>query len=757
VASLAAPVSLSEQFDEAAGGFMRSFWVFTSVFVAALAVAALANAQAQRVMGIDISYWNCGTSTTGISQANWNTAFNTPDVNGYTRQFAFIRASRGGTTGVDQPAGTPGGGTTSTLSRRYDDPRFMQNITRATAAGMLAGPYHFARPEIAGNTGLDEANHFIEAAGAWMRPGYLMPVFDLEAGSANGGNSLAQFSVDFSNRIYEAMGIRPAMYINGNYSNILQGATASLRDQLAKPVGAQPTVTGPAFPMLWNARYANESSPNSIPVQTGSPKTTPSTLSSYYGPWDDYGDAQPWSFWQYASTISVPGINAVDSTIDGNVSQGDIEYVRNYLVPAVWQHDASGDWSSLANWNSGQTVVAPVQAPGQTIPYSGGVLPTPRLPGAAGTGPTSGQYDTVILERPNANITVTVSSGSHNVRKLYMRESLEITGGTLSINYDPTYRANNNANVLHGGPISAQFSGAVTLGGSGRLNVHTLQVDAARTFTVNGGDLSFNRINLNPGATPATILVTGDMNVTPLGGAAAVIANGSGAGASGRIDLGGGNRRFHVADGAAATDLTIAVPLSNGGLAKSGAGVLALTAANTYAGDTFVEQGTLSISSPFLANAADVHLSLNSELSLNFAGTDVIDSLFINGVSQGVGTWGAIGSAADFTTPLITGTGLLQVSTFVPPPSPADFNLDGFVDAADLLVWEQNFGKVGDAAPLDGDANGDFNVDGNDFLVWQREFTGAPAAATAPIPEPGGLPLMAIAIAGTHAVRRRSH
>ena len=742
---------------------MRGFCMYGGVLIAALSLANSAMAQAQRVLGVDISYWNCGTSSTGISQANWNTAFNTPDANGNTRQFAFIRASRGGTTGVDKPAGTPGGGSTSTLSRRYDDSRFVQNITRATAAGMLAGAYHFGRPDIAGNTGTDEANHFIQAAGAWMRPGYLMPVFDLEAGSANGGSSLAQFSVDFSNRLYATMGIRPAIYINGNYSSILQGASTSLRNQLAQPVANQPSVVGPAFPMLWNARYGMGSVDqdeegydiNQIPIQTGSPQNNGAFNSTYYGPWNDYGNLQPWSFWQYSSVASLPGFNAVDSGIDTNVSQGDIEYVRNYLVPAVWWNDSSGDWSTLANWNSGQAVVAPVQAPGQATPYASGPLPTSRLPGAAGTGPTSGQYDTVILERTNANITVTVSTGSHNVRKLYMREALEITGGSLTINYDPTYRANNNANVLHAGPISAQFSGPVTLGGSGSLNVHTLQIDAARTFTVNGGNLAFNKINLMPGATPATILLTGDLNVSPLANAAAVIANGSGSGASGRIDIGGGNRTFSVADGAAVADLTIAVPLSNGGLTKTGTGALALTGANTYGGDTAVEQGSLSLSTPFLANAADVKLFTGASLGLNFAGIDVIDSLFVDGVSQAVGTWGAIGSAADFISPLLTGAGLLQVSTFVPPPSPADFNLDGYVDAADLLAWQANFGKVGDALPADGDANGDLNIDGGDFLVWQRQFTGPPPVAAA-VPEPAALGLLLSSIAALPMLRRRS-
>src|SRR6185295_20263056 len=125
--------------------------------------------KAQRVLGVDISYWNRGSSSgssDGISQSAWNTAYNTPDVNGNTRKFAQIRATRGGTTGVNPGSGTPGNPSTpSTLSERYDDPDYFRNITRATNAGFIAGPYHFGRPEL-GNSGTDEANHFIEAAGA---------------------------------------------------------------------------------------------------------------------------------------------------------------------------------------------------------------------------------------------------------------------------------------------------------------------------------------------------------------------------------------------------------------------------------------------------------------------------------------------------------------------------------------------------------------------------------------------------------------
>jgi hypothetical protein len=112
-------------------------------------------ATAQRILGADISYWNRGSSSPssdGITQ-NANVAY----ANG--RVFVLIRATRGGTTGVNQAAGNPSGGSSATLSQRYDDPDFVRNIVRATNAGMIAGPYHFGRPDVAGNTGTDEANH----------------------------------------------------------------------------------------------------------------------------------------------------------------------------------------------------------------------------------------------------------------------------------------------------------------------------------------------------------------------------------------------------------------------------------------------------------------------------------------------------------------------------------------------------------------------------------------------------------------------
>jgi autotransporter-associated beta strand protein len=483
-------------------------------------------------------------------------------------------------------------------------------------------------------------------------------------------------------------------------------------------------------------------------VQIENPKDT---YANIYGPWDDFGVVHPWSFWQYSSGGRLQSFNNGNQDIDFNVANGGIEFLKDKLVPAIWMNNTSGDWATMSNWNSGQTPAAPVVSPGQLTRVGPLTLPTARLPGAAGDGVTSGQHDTVILERASATITVTHSTGATNIRKLYVREALNITGGELTINYVPSPDST---------PISAQFSAAVSLSG-GALSVHTLQVDASRTLTVGGGSLAFNKINLMPGAVPAKILLIGDLNVTPLANATATIANGAGAATSGRLELGGANREINVANGGADVDLSISVPITNGSLTKAGAGTLALSGDNTYAGDTTIEAGKLRLTGATLADAADLYLTTGSLLDLTFAsGTpDVVDSLFIDGVSQQAGVWGAVGSGAAFTSPLITGTGRLQVTTFVAAPTPlaGDFDGNGTVEAADLTAWQNGFGKPNGANAAAGDGDGDGDVDGSDFLAWQRNLgqTQSTGATSATAPEPGAAVLMLIAIGGL--LGRRGH
>jgi autotransporter-associated beta strand protein len=183
----------------------------------------------------------------------------------------------------------------------------------------------------------------------------------------------------------------------------------------------------------------------------------------------------------------------------------------------------------------------------------------------------------------------------------------------------------------------------------------------------------------------------------------------------------------------------------SGGLTKHGAGTLVLSnSANDYDGDTEIlaGAGTLSIASPFLNDLADVYLNTGGIFNLNFSGTDTIRSLYVDGVGQAPGTYGA----ADLGGSLISGSGTLTVTTL--PGLLGDYNDDGVVDAADYVVWRKDPSNNG------GDPGG--------YEVWAANFGsslgagsgGSLAAQSAAVPEPNSCLLVLLAVA-SGVMRRR--
>jgi fibronectin-binding autotransporter adhesin len=172
------------------------------------------------------------------------------------------------------------------------------------------------------------------------------------------------------------------------------------------------------------------------------------------------------------------------------------------------------------------------------------------------------------------------------------------------------------------------------------------------------------------------------------------------------------------------------------GVTKTGDGKWILTGNNTYTGSTAVEDGILSITNPFLANASDVLMTTGGIFDLSFVGTDIIDELFFNGTGQASGTWGAVGNvSADHQSPFFTGTGLLQVTT-----GGGDYNNDGVVDAADYVMWRK------DPADNGGDPDG--------YNTWRTNFGnttgggGNNLGESPSVPEPTGVVLLLVGAIG---------
>ncbi len=107
------------------------------------------------------------------------------------------------------------------------------------------------------------------------------------------------------------------------------------------------------------------------------------------------------------------------------------------------------------------------------------------------------------------------------------------------------------------------------------------------------------------------------------------------------------------------------------GITKTGAGILSLSAANTYTGNTSVNEGQLilggGVNNTALSDSADLIVASGATLQLNYSAgnTDTIDELWLGGVQQSPGFYGA-GTYSGVT---ISGTGLLYVSNG-PPADP---------------------------------------------------------------------------------------
>lgn len=190
-----------------------------------------------------------------------------------------------------------------------------------------------------------------------------------------------------------------------------------------------------------------------------------------------------------------------------------------------------------------------------------------------------------------------------------------------------------------------------------------------------------------------------------------------------------------------------------GSLTKMGAGTLALSAVNTYTGNTVVQAGTLKLSNRSLADNANVLLSTGADLDLEFSNADTIHSLYVNGGLQVYGVWGAIGNAsATYHSSLITGPGLLQVTA---GNVVGDYNNDGVVDSSDFVAWRRFSG----AATLPNrDPNNTGPVGAADYLAWRAHYgqtaiAGSGSLFAGEVPEPASGILVVLAVV-TCCVRR---
>jgi GH25 family lysozyme M1 (1,4-beta-N-acetylmuramidase) len=188
--------------------------------------------------------------TEGIDVSHWQGTIDWTKVRAAGKRFAFIKASDGQT---------------------YDDPNYPTNRTNAKAAGLLVGAYHFAKPDTTTDDATKEADHFIATA-QWTA-GELKPVLDLEQSGSMAVADLQTWVKTFLSRIYSRTGVRAVIYVSPYFWTKYMGDT----DWFAKN----------GYDVLWIAHWTTASGPSVSATNWG---------------------GNGWTFWQYTSDGSVPGI-----------------------------------------------------------------------------------------------------------------------------------------------------------------------------------------------------------------------------------------------------------------------------------------------------------------------------------------------------------------------------------------------------------------------------------------------------------------
>ena len=153
--------------------------------------------------------------------------------------------------------------------------------------------------------------------------------------------------------------------------------------------------------------------------------------------------------------------------------------------------------------------------------------------------------------------------------------------------------------------------------------------------------------------------MNGDITFNGMTNGMASVAKGAGSGISGSIDLSAGERTFTVGNGTSDVDLSLDVPLSNGGLIKSGDGTLRLTAPNTYSGDTTVSAGRLLVNNITGSGTGSGSVSVNAGV-LGGSGTIAGPVMVNNAGTLSPGT--SIGTLTLNSAPVFNGTNFMEIN-----------------------------------------------------------------------------------------------
>jgi GH25 family lysozyme M1 (1,4-beta-N-acetylmuramidase) len=188
-----------------------------------------------------------GSYKEGIDVSHWQGAIDWTKVKLAGKTFSFAKATEG---------------------IGFKDDRYDRNKAGAMGQGIKFGAYHFARP---GNNAVNEADWFVNNMG--LQRGMLIPALDIEVTGGLGPTALTSWTKAWLQRVTDRTGVRPLIYTSPSFWRTNLNDSRWFADN--------------GYSILWVAHWNT---------------TSPSVPGSNWG-------GKSWTFWQYSSDGSVPGIS----------------------------------------------------------------------------------------------------------------------------------------------------------------------------------------------------------------------------------------------------------------------------------------------------------------------------------------------------------------------------------------------------------------------------------------------------------------
>ncbi|HEX5472528.1 MAG TPA: GH25 family lysozyme, partial [Lacipirellulaceae bacterium] len=168
----------------------------------------------------------------GIDVSNNNGSINWTSVRNSGIDFAWAKATEG-----------------TSFTDSYFNGSNGHNMNNGTAAGLLMGAYHFARPDL-NSDATAEAAHFVAVASPYLTDGYLRPMLDIEEGFNLSTTALSNWINSFCSYVtsHAGAGADPIIYMSSSrtFSEVNSSVTIHPLDVADYPSSADtpPVPTG---------------------------------------------------------------------------------------------------------------------------------------------------------------------------------------------------------------------------------------------------------------------------------------------------------------------------------------------------------------------------------------------------------------------------------------------------------------------------------------------------------------------------------